>query len=81
MGIFQIIHEFNRLTDFDLLHVLKEYIVGYADSIVRIKCSTDRGSFDDFKARMTDTWIGECKTCKYLVLIVFVVKLIINRYL
>ena len=74
MGIFQIIHEFNRLTDFELLHVLKEHIIDCADSIVGIKCTTDKGLLDGFKARIADARTAEFKTCKYLLLIVFVVN-------
>ena len=74
MGIFLIIHEFNRLTDFDLLHVLKEHIIDYADTIVRIKCTTDKGLLHGFKTRMTDARAAEFRTCKNLLLIAFVVN-------
>ena len=59
------------MTDFDLLHVLKEHIIDYADSTVRIKCTTDKGILDGFKARMTDARTAEFKTCKHLLLVVY----------
>ena len=59
------------MTDFDLLHVLKELIIDYADSIVRIKCTNYKGILDGFKARMRDARTAEFKTCKNLLLIVY----------
>ena len=56
------------------LEGVKEHITNYADSIVQIKCTIDIGLLDGFKARMTDARTAEFKTCKYLLLIVFVIN-------
>ena len=81
----QTINEFNRLTDFDLLHVLKELIIDYADSIVRIKCTADKGILDGSDVFRTIFipvyWYGHPNSGAQKIKYTFIYTIILHRRL
>ena len=64
--MFSILDEFNKLTGYDVLEKFKEHMIDFAERIIRIKCTTDKGLLDSFKTQIADLRTKEFKTCKYL---------------